>query len=86
MAADDKQQGESRKAGDGKDPEPERYPSVRQDDAVERTGRTEEVAPEHRSFDPSASAPTPHPEEGSTEAKQEGFEGPQGDPAEGKRR
>jgi hypothetical protein len=52
----------------------ERYPAVRQDDAVERTGRTEAVtgqsgevsagssgegSSEPRSFDPAADAPTP---------------------------
>jgi hypothetical protein len=70
----------------GKHP-PERYPSVRQDDAVERTGRIGEVVGEGRTFDPSVTAPTPRPEAGdrNPEAKQEGFEGPQGDPAEGKR-
>lgn len=35
---------------------PERYPAVRQDDAVERTGRSEEVTSEGRSFDPTSSA------------------------------
>jgi len=66
----------------------ERYPSVRQDDAVERTGRTEEVTGESRSFDPRADAPTPRQGAGDTSpetAKQQGFEGPAGDPAEGKR-
>ena len=60
---------------------PERYPSVRQDDAVEG-------AAEHRSFDPSVSAPTPRQGAGDTApeaARQGGFEGPQCDPAEGKR-
>lgn len=71
---------------------PERYPSVRQDDAVERTGRTEQVAgqaaAENRSFDPRADAPTPRQGAGDTSpeaAKQAGFEGLQGDPSEGKR-
>ncbi|MFC3071414.1 hypothetical protein [Phenylobacterium soli] len=66
---------------------PERYPSVRQDDAVERTGRTEQVTGESRSFQPSAN-PQPRQGAGDTSpeaAKQEGFEGPQGDPSEGKR-
>jgi hypothetical protein len=58
----------------GRPDEPERYPAVRQDDAVERTGRTEQVAGE----DPSDDAP---PED----ARRRGFEGPQADPAEGKR-
>jgi hypothetical protein len=48
---------------------PERYPSVRQDDAVEK-----------RSFQPPQGAG-----DGSAGAKQDGFEGPQGDPSEGKR-
>ena len=68
---------------------PERYPSVRQDDAVERTGRTEELTgePEPRSFDPRADAPTPRQGagDGSAAGGQQGFEGPAGDPAEGKR-
>lgn len=63
---------------------PERYPSVRQDDAVERTGRTGQVAGgESRSFEP-----RPRQGAGDTSpeaAKQEGFAGPQGDPTEGKR-
>ena len=84
MAENEKSQGGAPKDGGAA---PERYPSVRQDDAVERTGRTEEVAGENRSFDPSVTAPTPtQVTEGSPEPKQEGFEGPQGDPAEGKRR
>lgn len=67
--------------------EPERWPSVRQDDAVERTGRTEEV----KSFDPGADAPTPTDQDvarGPAEppASNEGKLGPAGDPAEGKRR
>jgi hypothetical protein len=84
MADKDKAEDPGRKDGERR---PERYPSVRQDDAVERTGRIGEVLGQGRSFDPSASAPTPRPEAGDAnpEAKQEGFEGPQGDPAEGKR-
>jgi hypothetical protein len=85
MAGEDKAQESGRKGADGG--APERYPSVRQDDAVERTGREEEVVGEGRTFDPSVTAPTPEQvTEGSPEPKQEGFEGPQGDPAEGKRR
>ena len=70
---------------------PERYPSVRQDDAVERTGRIAQVTGEDRSFEP----PNPQPRQGAGDtspealedgaAKQDGFEGPQGDPSEGKR-
>lgn len=83
MAGEDKARGkDGKEAGSGA---PERYPSVRQDDAVERTGRAEEVTGEGRSFDPSVAAPTPE-QEGSPEPEQEGFEGPQGNPAEGKRR
>jgi len=56
--------------------QPEPYPPVRQDDAVERTGRDKEV----RSFDP--------PDEGEADASRDGgqkrFEGPQADPAEGR--
>jgi len=58
----------------------ERYPPVRQDDAVERTGFGEQV----RSFDPTDDAPTPRDVSGDTDAGQKGFEGPQADPAEGK--
>ena len=56
---------------------PERYPSVRQDDAIEP-----------RSFDPSVNASTPRQGAGDTSpeaARRAGFEGPKGDPAEGKR-
>lgn len=67
---------------------PERYPSVRQDDAIERTGRGEQVTGEGRSFDPSADAPTPRQGAGdgsAPHAANEGRIGPGGDPAEGKR-
>lgn len=60
---------------------PERYPSVRQDDAVERTG-------EARSFDPKALGPAPRQGAGDTSAPvspNDGRLGPAGDPAEGKR-
>jgi hypothetical protein len=67
----------------------ERYPSVRQDDAVERTGRSGQVTGEgERSFDPAADAPTPRQGAGDTTAPRtanEGHMGPGGDPAEGKR-
>jgi hypothetical protein len=64
---------------------PERYPSVRQDDAVERTGRADAVTGETRSFDPN---PTPRQGAGDgsgPNAKQDGQLGAGGDPAEGKR-
>ncbi len=82
---------EDEKRGAPSQPEPERYPSVRQDDAVERTGRSEEVAGEHRTFDPRADAPTPKgreskPDGGIPPATNQGRQGPEGDPAEGKRR
>lgn len=80
---------------------PERYPAVRQDDAVERTGRTKEVTGESRTFDPSSTASSDRdkmtpimpsnagkvgPDGKPAEgSRQAGFEGPQGDPAEGKR-
>jgi hypothetical protein len=68
----------------------ERYPSVRQDDSVERTGRTEQVAggAENRSFDPAADAPTPRQGAGDTTAPPSATEarmGPGADPVEGKR-
>ena len=66
----------------------ERYPSVRQDDSVERTGRTEAVTGESRSFDPSADAPTPRQGAGDSSippSTNEGFTGPGADPVEGKR-
>lgn len=62
---------------------PERYPPVRQDDAVERTGFGEQV----RSFDPADQAAADARdigEDASRDGGQKGFEGPQGDPAEGK--
>lgn len=68
----------------------ERYPSVRQDEAVERTGRTEQVAGgEDRSFKPDASAPTPRAsgvaDATDPHSANEGRLGPGADPAEGKR-
>ena len=89
-ATEDKIQTAGRKENDARplnaspdDGGPERYPSVRQDDAVERTGRAEEVTGERRSFDP---APKQGAGDTSPEAaKQDGFRGPEGDPAEGKR-
>jgi hypothetical protein len=66
---------------------PERYPAVDQSDAVERTGRAEGAAGEHRSFDPSADAPTPRQGagDGSAPARSDGYLGSGGDPVEGKR-
>jgi len=74
---------------------------VRQDDAVEDTGRTEQVTGqssgsheshlegtdgETRSFDPSADAPTPQGENDDTpHSANEGRLGPGGDPVEGAR-
>jgi hypothetical protein len=71
-------------------PKTERYPSVRQDDAVERTGRTEEVTGEDPSFDPAADAPTPGNRDiagggSAPPASNEGKLGAAGDPSEGKR-
>jgi len=95
VANDDKIQTAGRQENDAQplnaakdDGGPERYPSVRQDDAVERTGRTEEVVGEGRTFDPRADAPTPRQGAGDTSpeaSRQDGFKGPEGDPAEGKR-
>jgi len=58
----------------------ERYPPVRQDDAVEPPS-------ERRSFDPATRRPAPRQGTGdsSPAAAQEGYIGPGGDPAEGKR-
>lgn len=67
---------------------PERYPSVRQDDAIERADRTEPAARERRSFDPAKDAPSQPPQgAGATSSPSidEGRLGPAGDPAEGKR-
>jgi hypothetical protein len=64
---------------------PERYPPVRQDDAVELAALTEGDADEPRSFDPSADAPTPRQGAGDGSAPISRHTGPGGDPAEGKR-
>jgi hypothetical protein len=66
---------------------PERYPAVRQDDAVERTGRTGQVTGEKRSFCGDTGNPEPRQGAGdaSPAAADEGRLGPAGDPAEGKR-
>ena len=57
---------------------PERYPAVRQDEAVERTGHSEDVAGEDRGFD-GEDGPAPI-------ATSDGRLGARSDPAEGKRR
>jgi len=61
---------------------PERYPSVRQDDAIERSGFGE-----RRSFERTdrAAAPDDTADDASRDGGQKEFEGPQADPAEGKR-
>jgi hypothetical protein len=65
----------------GKKGGPERYPRVRQDDAVERTGLSEQV----RSFDPADQAAPPRDvADASRDGGQKVFEGPRADPAEGK--
>lgn len=70
--------------GAGRDRPPERYPSVRQDDAIERTGRTRQVTGETRSFGEAARpAPADEASEGSSSVEKDRL-GPQGDPAEGK--
>jgi hypothetical protein len=67
---------------------PQDYPRARSDEAVERTGRTEEVVGEDRSFGNATGNPEP-PQgagDGSVPAStNEGRTGPQGDPAEGRR-
>jgi hypothetical protein len=56
---------------------PEPLPSVRQDDAIERTGRTEAVVGESQTSEPG--------EEPNAPAVPGDLTGPAGDPAEGKR-
>lgn len=69
----------------------ERYPSVDQHEAVERTGRSGEASGERRSFEPKIRNETAPPEDASTDgddvppSANEGRLGPGGDPAEGKR-
>ena len=69
----------------------ERYPPTGKDDSVERTGRTEQVAGEGRSFEGGTnSTGNPQPPQGAGDghpppATNEGRLGPGGDPAEGKR-
>ena len=68
---------------------PERYPSVRQDDAVEAPQGNKGAARERRSFDPAKGAPS-RPPQGAGDAapasaNNGGRLGPAGDPAEGKR-
>lgn len=81
---------EDRKDQRSETPETERYPSVRQDDAVERTGRVDEVTGESRSFDPAVDAPTPGNRDiagggAAPPTSNEGKPGPASDPTEGKR-
>ena len=64
---------------------PERYPAVRQDDAVERTGRSDEVTGEGRTFDPASSAGSPRDKMTPLEPSNAGKVGPGGKPAEGSR-
>jgi hypothetical protein len=65
---------------------PERYPSVRQDDAVERTGRTQQVAGEARPFEGRPANPQPRQGAGDTDpALGDPRRGPAADPAEGGR-
>lgn len=71
--------------GAGGERPPERYPSVRQDDAVERTGRTQQVAGEAPSFGEPARPDQKDDKPGVAPADNEGRLGPEGDPAEGKR-
>jgi hypothetical protein len=61
---------------------PERYPPVRQDDAVESAGTGE-----RRSFDPRKDAPSQPPQgaDDTSAANASDRLGPRGDPAEGKR-
>jgi hypothetical protein len=61
---------------------PERYPPVRQDDAVESAGTGE-----RRSFDPSKDAPSQPPQGAGDTSPSTASDrlGPRGDPAEGKR-
>lgn len=60
---------------------PERYPPVRQDDAIDRTGPGEV-----RSFDPADrdAGARDVEDDASRDGGQKGFEGPQADPVEGK--
>jgi hypothetical protein len=65
---------QTRKEGAGEASNPTEQPYA-QDEQVERTGRTQEVTGEARTFEKKADdIPKPHD-----------FEGPAGDPAEGKR-
>lgn len=71
---------------DDKTPQkPETWPSVRQDDAVERTGRAGEVTGEDRCFDPDVDAPTPEKKHDGA-SPSDGRMGRAADPAEGKRK
>jgi hypothetical protein len=93
MADEDKIQTDGRKRNaaqplnaSGRGKEPERYPAVRQDDAVEPS--PEDLAGEGRSFDPAKGAPSRPPQgagDTSPPSTGDGRLGPGGDPAEGKR-
>ncbi|MDD3837733.1 MAG: hypothetical protein WCY15_10335 [Phenylobacterium sp.] len=101
MADENKLQSEGRKANAAQplnaaedNAGPERYPSVNQHDAVERSGRGPAVAGEHPSFQPPRTGireETSPPEDASTDgddvpaSSAEGRLGPGADPAEGKR-
>jgi hypothetical protein len=65
---------------------PERYPAVRQDESVERTGRAGQVTGEARAFEGKPANPQPRQGAGDTDPSiDEGRLGSEGDPAEGKR-
>jgi len=66
---------------------PEAYPAVRQDEAVERTGRGPQVTGEDRSFATDTGNPEPRQGAGDSTppSANEGRLGPGADPAEGKR-
>jgi len=59
----------------------EPFPPQNKDDSIDRTGRTEAVTGERRSFD----GDHVEPERPGDLAVDQGFTGPKGDPAEGKR-
>jgi hypothetical protein len=61
---------------------PERYPAVRQDDAVERTGRAAAPSGEGRSFDPGPDTGKPRQDEAPMQPGNSGKVGPDGKPAQ----
>jgi hypothetical protein len=88
-ANEDKVQSPGRKENDAKplnsapdEGGPERYPAVRQDDAVERTGRTGQVTGEGRSFDPGPDPGKPRQGEAAAKPGNSGKVGPGGKPAQ----